>query len=76
MTQYARLVNQCQRCNGEGKGTFPNAQGNPTYEDPCTLCGGDGIASTNSFIDITDIYDKVEDILNKCNDILESIQGA
>ena len=70
----ARIIHICQRCNGEGFGTFYNYIGVLTYENPCSHCGGDGRADSATFIDTSDITDKLDDVLEKVNDVLEAVQ--
>jgi len=48
-------------------------QGNKTYyTEPCTACT-DGLRVAG-YIDVSDIDDKIKDVLDKCNDIFDEIK--
>jgi len=61
---------KCRRCFGSGT-IPPDIGGNPNGS--CDLCGGSGETSWDT-VDLTDLMDKVEDVLGKCNDILERLE--
>ena len=71
-----KLIITCTKCKGTGISTH-FVDGIEVEENPCSLCGGDGVRYRPEGLDDTllmDILDKCNDILDKCNDILEAMQ--
>ena len=64
----------CIKCeNGIVTKHYPDSdeQGNKVYyTEPCDCIGGHRLAG---HIDVTDIDDKLNDLMNKCNDIFEKL---
>ena len=64
-------VSTCETCGGDGV----------TLEgELCPVCFGCGSLPPRGVLsllgkELIDLQDKVEDVLNKCNDILEAIQS-
>lgn len=44
MSQIINVGNICWRCNGDGSVIITYGE-NERLEDPCTVCGGDGVVS-------------------------------
>jgi DnaJ-class molecular chaperone len=70
------VYRQCSMCGGDG--LFPNdniTYGGvvlpPTNPGPCQTCGGDGKILAYSIEE--DFVVKIDDILDKCNDIFEKV---
>lgn len=62
---------KCRRCAGTGLESdsdgYPGA-GNVS----CIACDGDGLYSFGT-LDLSDLEDKIDDIMGKCNDIKEKV---
>ena len=69
MAGEIEIIRRCRRCDGTGLVSHQTG-GNPN--GTCDRCGGSGETSWDSF-DLSDLEDKVQDVLNKCNDILEKL---
>ncbi len=67
------IYKQCRTCMGNGIENTFDASGNP-IQVSCTACNGTGkyLCST---MDLSNITNKLNDILDKCDDILEAING-
>jgi len=61
------IFRKCERCSGGGEITI--AEGSAT----CPACDG---AGKMLFATSDDLESALTDILDKCNDILEAIQGS
>ena len=67
----------CQHCYGDG--TFNKGGPVPVEIDPCPYCDGEGYIvegqmDLSSLTDaISDLGDKVDDVIDKCNNIKEVV---
>ena len=63
-----KLLYVCPTCKGTG------GDGNPDTTVSCASCNGVGEIEANMRVpDLDDLKDRVEDIMNKCNDIFEEV---
>jgi len=65
------ILKRCQRCEGGGK--IPNVLDGGSFEaEDCVRCSGTGKYFFGT-IDLSDLEDKIDDTLSKCNDIFEKV---
>ena len=56
------ITQKCTACGGSGIRTdITDSEGNPTTEDPCSYCGGDGKQAVYE-VDLSGIDAKLDDI--------------
>lgn len=63
----ADIKERCSKCDGTGVYPF-----NTEASGTCDQCEGTGLF-VSKVVDTTDIEDKLNDIFNKCDDILEKL---
>lgn len=66
-----KIKHTCAQCNGDG--TWDHYKnGLPDGDETCPMCGGSGLMVIGQ-VDLADLDDKLDDILDKCKDILEKL---
>jgi len=73
MSDYLKVYIGCFHCDGTGIEEEHYEDGELIPERSCPYCGGDGMKTITQIIDITDLMAKIDDILDKCNDIKEKV---
>lgn len=63
------IKKNCWQCRGSGTRPASDVDGTPI---PCGACSGTGKESWGA-VNLLDISDKLDDLLNKCNDIFEKV---
>jgi DnaJ-class molecular chaperone len=66
------VLRTCPKCFGDGEHETDIPGGGGTIGQTCPTCDGVG-RLVIGYVDITDLTDKVGDIVDKCNDILERV---
>ena len=69
MAEY-EIFKRCNRC--EGDGIHPDLVDGAPGDASCVRCVGTGKYFFGT-IDLSDLEDKIDDIMNKCNDIKEVV---
>lgn len=59
----------CTNCEGTGKRRFSDSS---SSTEDCSHCGGTGLQDEGEVHD-SDLMSKLDDILNKCNDIFQKV---
>ncbi len=62
---------KCHKCNGDGVWTKHTLNGDVVH-DPCPVCAGEKFIPVQ-YVDLSIITDKLNDIFDKCDDILEKV---
>jgi hypothetical protein len=69
----AGLIRVCGKCDGTGNNNLIDEETEEiTGSVTCSMCNGEKKFPSTQF-DLSDITDMLDDILNKCNDILEKL---
>ena len=61
----------CPKCKGTGIAQVQSA-GGLVEENPCKMCDGESGLATG-YVNMSDFDAKLNDILDKCNDIFEQV---
>jgi DnaJ-class molecular chaperone len=65
------ILSDCESCGGDG--IREHVVGNSTWgTESCPPCDGTG-KYVSGTVDLSDLEDQIDDIINKCNDILEKV---
>ena len=76
MAYVVEVRKTCPHCHGSGETPdYPDSGGSPpSGTETCTECNGNTTVLVFS-VDLGDMDDKLDDIMDKCNDIFEEVSS-